>query len=231
MRIGGFQPCSLLDFPGKVAAIVFTQGCPFACNYCHNPELIPQKEGSIREEDILEELKKRRAFLDGVVITGGEPSVQPDLPEFIQKLKDLSFEVKLDTNGVHPDMIEGLVKKRFVDFFAMDIKNVFEQYEKVVGNIPKRVKENCERTMGIIARSGVPYEFRTTTDASVHTHGDILSIAKRLPANARYALQGIRRQKTLTSLPDAPEDLNTFLNACKKEILRERSDIHLIIRG
>lgn len=231
MRIGGFQPCSLLDFPGKVAAIVFTQGCPFACNYCHNPELIPQKEGSIAEEEVLEELKKRRAFLDGVVITGGEPSVQPDLPEFIQKLKNLSLEVKLDTNGVHPDMIESLVQKHLVDFFAMDIKNVFEKYEEVVGNIPKKVKENCERTMRVIARSGVPYEFRTTTDASIHSHDDILNIAKRLPANARYALQGIRRQKTLASLQSAPEATETFLNTCKNEILKERPDIHLVIRA
>lgn len=231
MRIAGFQPCSLLDFPGKVAAIIFTQGCPFACGYCHNPELIHQEDGRISEEAIIEELRKRAAFLDGVVITGGEPSVHPDLPEFIQKLRDLSLEVKLDTNGVHPDMIERIAKKNLVDFFAMDIKTIFQKYEDIVGNIPAIVKENCERTMGIIARSGVPYEFRTTTDASLHTHDDILGIAMRLPANARYALQGIRRQKTRAPLPEAPIDIAMFLDACREKILRERPDIHLIIRA
>lgn len=230
MRIGGFQPCSLLDFPGKVAAIIFTQGCPFACSYCHNPELIPVKEGSIQEEDILKELTNRRAFLDGVVITGGEPTIQPDLPEFIEKLRALNLEIKLDTNGVHPTVVEDLAKRRLVDFFAMDIKNPFETYEAIVGNIPQKVRENCETTMGIIARSGIPYEVRTTTDPALHTEEAILCIARRLPARARYALQGVRRQKTLKELPETLKATDAFLQACKEKILQERADIHLIIR-
>jgi pyruvate formate lyase activating enzyme len=230
MRIGGFQPCSLLDFPGKIAAIVFMQGCPFACGYCHNPELIPMKEGSLSEDNVLHMLTERRTFLDGVVITGGEPTVQPDLPEFIEKLRKLGLEVKLDTNGVHPCVVEGLIKKDLVNFFAMDIKNPFEKYENIVGNIPQKVKENCEQTMRIIARSGVPYELRTTTDPVLHTQEDILSIVRLLPAEARYALQGVRRQKTLKELPDTHESTDDFLRACQEKILEERPDIHLLIR-
>lgn len=230
MRIGGFQSCSLLDFPGKVAAIVFTQGCPFACGYCHNPELLSMKEGGVSEDDVLQMLRERRTFLDGVVITGGEPTVQPDLPEFIEKLRKLGFEVKLDTNGVHPGVVEELIKKNLVDFFAMDIKNPFENYENIVGNIPQKVKENCEKTMRIIARSGIAYELRTTIDPALHAQEDILSIARHLPAAARYTLQGVRRQKTLKKLPDIHESTDDFLRACQERILEERPDIHLLIR-
>lgn len=230
MRISGFQPCTLIDFPGKIAAIVFTQGCPFACTYCHNPELIPVQSGTHSEEEIFAEIEKRKDFLDGVVITGGEPTVQPDLEAFLGKIKALSLDIKLDTNGVHPDMIERCIQNHLVDFFAMDIKHQFGAYKKVIGEVPDRVIENCERTMGLIARSGIPYEFRTTTNEDIHTREDILAIANHLPIRARYALQGIRTEKTLKPMESRGEDTVMFLNSCKKEILLSRPDLHLILR-
>lgn len=185
----------------------------------------------MEREDVLARIHERREFIEGVVITGGEPTVQPDLPEFIKELRGLGLKVKLDTNGVHPGMVEKLIAEKQVDFFAMDIKNTFPQYEKTVGAIPEKVKENCEKTMSLIARSGVPYEFRTTTDAGVHSVRDILTIAVMLPAHARYALQGIRRAKTRAELPPAAQDLATFLNECRIRILEARPDLHLIIRA
>lgn len=231
MRIAGFQPCTLIDFPGKVAAIVFTQGCPFACTYCHNPELIPVQAGTYSEEHILEEIEKRKDFLDGVVITGGEPTVQPDLEVFLKKIKALSLEIKLDTNGVHPDMIERCIKNHLVDFFAMDIKHQFGKYKGVIGEVPDCVIENCERTMGIIAHSGIPYEFRTTTNEDIHTHEDILAIVEKLPLKARYALQGIHAEKTLKLMDNLGESTEIFLDACRREILLTRPDLHLILRA
>lgn len=230
MRIAGFQPCTLIDFPHKVAAIVFTQGCPFACTYCHNSELIPVQEGSLSEEDILKEIEQRKDFLDGVVVTGGEPTVQHDLPEFLKKIKDFGLLVKLDTNGVHPDMIERCVREGLVDFFAMDIKHQFGKYKKVIGEVPDRVIENCERTMNLIARSGISYEFRTTTNSEIHTLEDMLAIGQKLPHEACYALQGIRTQKTLKPMQDPQEETSVFLENCQREILHARPDLHVILR-
>jgi pyruvate formate lyase activating enzyme len=231
MRIGGFQSLTLLDFPGKVAAIVFTQGCPFACSYCHNPELIPTQQGAHTEEDILSKIEERKDFLDGVVVTGGEPTVQPDLMRFLKKIKALSLLVKLDTNGVHPDMIEQCVQEGVVDFFAMDIKHQFGKYKEVIGEVPDRVLENCERTMKIITHSGVSYEFRTTTNAEIHTQEDILAIASRLPIGTRYALQGMRTQKTLKPMYATGEYTTYFLSECQRRILEARPDLHLILRA
>ncbi len=220
-----------MDFPGKVAAIVFTQGCPFACTYCHNPELIPVQEAILSEDDVIAEIAKRKEFLDGVVVTGGEPTVQPDLAMFLRKIKDLSLKVKLDTNGVHPDMIESLLRAHLIDFIAMDIKHQFSKYKEVIGEVPNRVIENCERTKGIIARSGIPYEFRTTTNADIHTQEDLLAIAKELPVRARYAIQGIRIEKTLVPMKNPIENTALFLAACRDAILTARPDLHLILRA
>lgn len=230
MRIGGFQPCTLIDFPGKVAAMVFTQGCPFACGYCHNPELIPVQAGSWEEGEVLAQIEKRKKFLDGVVITGGEPTVQPDLPKFLEKVKSLGLEVKLDTNGVHPNMIKEVIQAHLVDFFAMDIKHVFSRYTTLVGEVPKKVVENCETTARLIAQSGIPYEFRTTTDETLHTSEDLIAIAQRLPPRARYALQYIRRQKTLKPLQESQKIGAAFLNTCGALIRKVRPDLHLILR-
>ncbi|MBU2508807.1 anaerobic ribonucleoside-triphosphate reductase activating protein, partial [Patescibacteria group bacterium] len=119
MKIAGFQPLSLIDFPEKSCSIVFTQGCPFRCPFCHNPELIPTKsEYSVSEEDVLAHLIKHKVMLDGVTITGGEPTLQPDLEDFIRMIKDLGFAVKLDSNGVHPEKLQRILDQNLVDYIA-----------------------------------------------------------------------------------------------------------------
>jgi pyruvate formate lyase activating enzyme len=147
MILSGFQPLSLLDYPGIICSIVFTQGCPFRCVYCHNPELIPAQAPDaskiLKEEDVLAHLNRRKHIVEGVCITGGEPTVHPDLPEFIKKVKRLGMLVKLDTNGLTPRTIERLIKERLVDFFAMDLKHTWERYSEVIGINQKNVIDNC----------------------------------------------------------------------------------------
>ena len=139
MRIGGLQPFTLSDYPGYCAAIIFTIGCNFNCSYCHNKILNGDKFTQINEEQIFEFLCTKQKKLDGIVITGGEPTIQEDLEDFIKKIKLLNFKVKLDTNGSNPDMLENLIKNKLVDCIAMDIKAPFEIYDNIVG-----IKTNIE---------------------------------------------------------------------------------------
>lgn len=202
MIISGFQSLSLLDYPGVICSIVFTQGCPFRCAYCHNPELIPAKAPDtskiIKEEDVLQHLHRRKSIVEGVCITGGEPTVHPDLPDFIKKVKRLGMLVKLDTNGLTPRMIERLIKDRLVDFFAMDLKHTWERYSEVIGISQKSVIDNCRETFRLIQDSSVPHEFRTTVYSGFHGMQDLEAIAEQLREGERYALQQVRYGKTLT---------------------------------
>ncbi|HEC86320.1 MAG TPA: anaerobic ribonucleoside-triphosphate reductase activating protein, partial [Thermoplasmatales archaeon] len=134
MIIGGFQRFSLIDYPGKICAIIFTQGCNFRCPYCHNPELVNPKlfQEPIDENDIFRFLEMRKGKLDAVEITGGEPTLQPDLIEFMRKIKAMGFLIKLDTNGTNPEVVEKIIKNKLVDYIAMDVKAPLEKYEKVV---------------------------------------------------------------------------------------------------
>lgn len=199
MRIAGYQPLTLIDYPGHVASIVFTQGCPFRCVYCHNPELIPSTSDSeISEESILKRIKEDAAMLDGVVVTGGEPTTHPDLPEFLKKIKDLGLRVKLDTNGVNPRLIERCLQKEAVDFFAMDVKHRWEKYNDVIGETPDIAVENCRKTFAMIQDCGIDHEFRTTIYSALHNEEDIMTIAGYLKPGELYALQQVRYEKTLT---------------------------------
>ncbi|TSC53635.1 MAG: pyruvate formate lyase activating enzyme [Parcubacteria group bacterium LiPW_39] len=177
MLLGGLQKLTLIDYPGKIAATVFTVGCNFDCPFCHNPELVdPQKikkQPRIAEKYFFEFLDDRRGMLEGVCITGGEPTLQPDLPDFISQIKNLGFLVKLDTNGTNPTMLEKLLAANLVDFVAMDIKAPLEKYKKVAG---KNVSlENIQRSVELTRRAP-DYEFRTTVLPALHSRKDILSI-------------------------------------------------------
>ena len=186
--IGGIQKTSLLDFPHKIAAIVFTQGCNFKCGYCHNSELIDFKQQSnFSESDFLDFLKKRKGKLDGVVITGGEPTLQNGLFDFVSKVKDLGFCVKLDTNGSNPSALEKLFSAGLLDYIAMDIKAPFEKYPLIAGckiNI-----ENIKQSIDLIMTSKIDYEFRTTVIKSQLSFEDFEKIGKQIEGAKRYYLQ------------------------------------------
>lgn len=200
MNIGGFQKVTLIDYPGKIAATVFTMGCNFLCPYCHNSELVDGKKSKDQprtdQAEIFKFLATRQGLLEGVCITGGEPTLQPDLPAFIKKIKDLGFLVKLDTNGSNPQMLANLLAEKLVDFVAMDIKAPLEKYKKVVGeNINL---EDIQRSVDLV-RQTPDYEFRTTVLPALHTRKDILSIGRWLQGSKKYYLQQFKPNKTLDS--------------------------------
>ncbi len=162
MKIGGFQPFTLTDYPGHVAAIVFTQGCNWRCPYCHNPQLLPADRPEnelIPEAYVFDRLSKRRRQLDGLVITGGEPTIQEDLPRFIRKVRRLGLKIKLDTNGSQPEVIRQLLEENLLDYVAMDIKAPLDQYESIVGG-PVDTKA-LQTSIELLKTSGVLCESRT----------------------------------------------------------------------
>lgn len=198
MVIAGFQSLSLIDYPGKSCSIVFTQGCPFRCPYCHNPELISTRPTTtVSEESVFAYLEKHKKMLDGVCITGGEPTIQVGLRAFIERVKNLGLLVKLDTNGVHPEFMRAIFADKLVDFVAMDLKHRWGRYHDVIRAGGEKVVENCRETFGIIQESGVDHEFRSTIAPALHNEEDIIEMASYLKPGERYALQEIRYQKTL----------------------------------
>ncbi len=189
MHIGGFQAFSLSDYPGMTAAIVFTQGCNFRCPFCHNGPLIPPGGGgkSFSETDILRYLRDRRGLLDGVVVTGGEPTLQPDLARFLHRIRELGYAIKLDTNGSRPKVLRRLLTGNLVDYIAMDIKAPMEHYDRLTGvSAPVR---SIRGSIKVIARSGIPHEFRTTLVRPLLSENDICSIREMIPAGSPHALQ------------------------------------------
>lgn len=190
MIIGGLQKTSLLDFPEKIAAIVFTMGCNFCCGYCHNPELI---NGEAKIEEVFEFLKTRQGKLDGVVITGGEPCLQKDLPEFIKQVKELGFAVKLDTNGSFPEMLEKVLPD--LDYVAMDIKAPLEKYSQIV-NVDVDTSKIL-KSIEVLKNGGVDYEFRTTVVKSQLSFEDFEKIGQLIQGAPRYYLQKFVASKIL----------------------------------
>ncbi|HPS28205.1 MAG TPA: anaerobic ribonucleoside-triphosphate reductase activating protein [Candidatus Paceibacterota bacterium] len=190
MQFGGLQELTLIDYPGKIAATVFSVGCNFRCYYCHNSELVlPDKIKSqplIAEESVLEFLKSRVKLLQGLCITGGEPTLQNDLPAFAKAVKDLGFLVKLDTNGTNPAMLRSMVENHLVDYIAMDIKTLPTKYEVVTGMAADIA---ClKNSIDFIKQSGVEYEFRTTVAPGI-TEEDVLNIADLITGADNYYLQ------------------------------------------
>ncbi|MFA6193322.1 MAG: anaerobic ribonucleoside-triphosphate reductase activating protein [Parcubacteria group bacterium] len=218
MTIGGLQKLTLIDFPGHIAATVFTVGCNFRCPFCHNPELVSGAKHSasnVLEKEFFDLLKSRQGKLEGVCITGGEPTIQPDLIEFIRKIKNSGFKVKLDTNGTRPDVLRLLYAEKLLDFVAMDIKNYPEKYAETANSkiypVRKRIKddksnnakekqysmgfsngvdmERIRLSVDLIRNSGVDYEFRTTAVPGLHKKSDFASIGEWLKGSKKYVLQ------------------------------------------
>ncbi len=207
MLIGGLERLSLLDFPDCLSAIVFTQGCNFRCHFCYNPMLVwPSSDGQkgiknrtgqplIKEVDLFAFLKIRIGKLDGVVISGGEPTLHKDLPEFIKKIKDLGFMVKLDTNGTNPEMLERLVNDKAVDYIAMDIKAPWDKYKEIVGVDIESTK--LINSVKILAEGTVPYEMRSTIAPAWHDEESIKIMAEQIPVDALWYLQKFLGEREL----------------------------------
>ncbi len=189
MKIAGFQKFSLIDYPSKISAIIFTQGCNFRCPFCHNPELVNPElfADTLDENSVLSFLRRRVAKLDGVVITGGEPLLQHDLVEFIERIKEIGYLIKLDTNGSYPEILKQLLAKNLIDYIAMDIKAPLEKYLNVVKT--DAYTEKIMESVKIILNSNIDYEFRTTVVKDLLTEDDLICIAKLIRGAKRYVLQ------------------------------------------
>lgn len=218
MIIGGFQRFSLIDYPNKICAIVFTQGCNFRCPYCHNPELISPEQNrdarGLSSKHILSFLEQRTGKLDAVTVTGGEPLLQPDLGSFIKQLKGLGYSVKLDTNGSLPLELERLIEARSIDYIAMDIKSSLNNYERVsratidTGTITASIR--------MIMDSGLDYEFRTTVVKSLLEKADFYAIGRMIQGARLYVLQRFVPSKHLENeLSNAPDYSDEELDSLK----------------
>ena len=191
MLIKGLQKLTLLDFPEKMACTLFTFGCNFRCPFCHNASLVlaDRADGAIiEEEDFFKFLRSRRGILEGVCISGGEPTLQPDLPDFIRKVKELGFAVKLDTNGYRPAVLRALIDEGLLDYVAMDVKNSLPRYPETVG-ISRFDTAPIEESMDLLMENRVPFEFRTTLVKGLHTPESITEMGKRLAGGERFFLQ------------------------------------------
>lgn len=189
MKLAGLQKLSLLDFPGKLCATVFTWGCSLRCPFCHNASLVTYKaEQELSEDEFFAFLASRKGLLDGVCVSGGEPTLQPDLEQFIGKIKALGFAVKLDTNGTNPALLQKLIDGGLIDYAAMDIKNSREKYPLTTG-IESFDTADIEKSIDILMRGKIPYEFRTTLVREFHTAQDITAIAQRINGAPGYYLQ------------------------------------------
>lgn len=223
MKIAGFQKFTLVDYPGKAAALIFLAGCNMRCPFCHNKDLVinPSKCKLIEEEEVLDYLKKRKKLLDGVVISGGEPTLQKDLEAFLVKIKDLGYLIKLDTNGSKPEKIQEFIYKGLVDYIAMDVKNRFLKYPITIGRTDFNLS-NIDKSIAILKRGDVDYEFRTTIIDELHNDDDMKELAKMLKGAKRYYLQKFEDSDTVIKkgafTAPSEEKMQHFIEIVKEEI-------------
>jgi pyruvate formate lyase activating enzyme len=211
MQIHGFNKLTLLDYPGHLAATIFLGGCNMRCPFCHNASLVTKVSSQpvIPVEDVFAVLAKRTSTLEGVCITGGEPTLYPDLPEFIKRIKEMGFQVKLDTNGTNPAMIKALTQDRLIDYVAMDIKNSRDKYGYTAG-IPNININSIDESISYLLSSPLDYEFRTTVVREHHSEADMLSIGQWIKGAKAYYLQ---------SYKDSGDILSPGLTSHSKDIL------------
>ena len=221
MKLCGLQKTTLLDFTGHVAATIFLGGCNFRCPFCHNSGLIGNEaESMFSEEEILSFLKKRKGILEGVCITGGEPTLSEDLEPFIRKIRDLGYLIKLDTNGYRPEVLKRLALNGLLDYVAMDIKAGREHYPKAAG-IRGLKMEDIEESASFLLHGTLPFEFRTTAVKGIHSISDFVDIGEWLISCPNYYLQNyVDSDQVLCPgfQPFSIEELNKFLNILKPMI-------------
>jgi len=222
MIVNGLQKLTLLDFPGRVACTIFFAGCNFRCPFCHNGSLVlrPADAERIEEEAILSFLRKRQGILDGVCLTGGEPLLQPALPDLIRKIRELGYQVKLDTNGYYPTKLRSLVEEGLVDYVAMDVKSSPECYPQTVGLSTLDLSPIFE-SVDYLKSCGIPYEFRTTVVRGLHTEEQIRGLADWLEGAQRYFLQsfvdsGDTLMPGFSAFP--PSEMQHFLEIVQKRV-------------
>ncbi len=194
MKIGGLQKLSMVDYPGKMCATVFLRGCNLRCPFCHNSSLvlIERKTDEISPDDVLTYLKKRKGMLDCVCITGGEPLLNSDLSDFLREIRQIGYQIKLDTNGTFPDRLKAIIDEGLCDYVAMDIKNCHEKYAETCGLGDIFDTKCINESINILKNANIPYEFRTTVVKELHTPDDILKIGEYLNGAPRYFLQQYR---------------------------------------
>lgn len=221
MKIHGLNKLTLLDYPGHMACLIFTGACNYRCPFCHNASLVlnPNSQPAISEDEIFSFLESRKGILEGVCISGGEPTLQADLPEFIRKIRSMGFHVKLDTNGSRPGVLKALLDEGLLDYVSMDIKNAPKKYLTTIG-IPEESQESdfsasssdtgtdalrfdnlitdsVRQSAELLMQSSIPYEFRTTVVKELHNEEDLLTIGKWLNGARAYYLQSFRDSETL----------------------------------
>lgn len=218
MIIDGFEKLTLLDYPENIACIIFTRGCNLRCPFCHNSSLLEfeNKDSKFSEKEIFDYLEKRKKILDGVCITGGEPLLQLDIKEFIKKIKNLNLKVKLDTNGTNYLKLKELIEENLVDYVAMDIKNVYDKYPVTTG-VKNLDIENIKKSIAMLKKSKIKYEFRTTIVKNFHTFEDIENLCKLIGKDSDYYIQNFIDsdnvlEKNLESFSSEElEDLKKFI--------------------
>lgn len=233
MEFAGLIKQSLVDYPGEVAAVLFTRGCNFLCPFCHNAQLVvsqrlktdaagPKIEaGKLELETVLDFLKERKGFLDGVVITGGEPTIQAELPEVLARFKEIGYLVKLDTNGTNPSMLEGLLREGLLDYVAMDVKAPldYKSYAQAVGKLSAENFLHIKSSINLLRNAVIKVEFRTTVVPVLHTPEDIAAIAKYLEECDLYTLQQFNPACTLDPnysqvTPYSQPEMQEIANQC-----------------
>lgn len=196
MQLSGIQKFTMIDYPGTIACIAFLPGCNFRCGYCHNPEFVlPERIKKMRDSFIDESLfftflEERKGKLEGVVISGGEPTIHTQLPDFIKRIRSYGYKIKLDTNGTNPEMIRKLLEAELIDYIAMDIKSSLDSYEEIIGK--KIDTANIKTSVDLIKNSSIEYEFRTTVIKGHHTEKVFRKIGKLLDGADQYYLQQFR---------------------------------------
>ena len=221
MKIQGLQKMTLLDYPGKVACTVFLSGCDLRCPFCHNSELWDQNAPAVCDsEELISFLAGRKSLLEGVVFTGGEPQLRPDLPELIAKIKDLGYPVKLDTNGNHPERLKDLVSRGLIDYVAMDIKNDLARYA-VTSGLDTMDTSRVEESVRFLMGGDLDYEFRTTVVDELHDEESFENIGRWIEGAKRYFLQPFTDRDTVKYAgfhAPTPEKLTKFKEIAEKYV-------------
>ena len=220
IEVKGWQKTSLIDYPGKMCSVIFLPYCNFRCPFCQNPGLVknPEEQPSISVEEVVEYIESKKEWIDGVCVTGGEPTIHKDLPELLEKFKSIGVFVKLDTNGSNPEMLKELIKKGLLDYVAMDIKAPLEKYHIAAG--VKVDTEKIKESINIIKNSGIDYEFRATVIPRLHKKEDLQKMAELVKGAKKFAIQQFRPNITLDESfqkekPYSNEELEEF-----KEMLK-----------